>query len=318
MYVSKSHVSKSAVRTLPWAPLGLVVSIAAAGCGAMPPTPAARSLYVDAEKVVGTGEQLGWVIDQHEVDEALPEVLPSVCQVPEEDRLSLIRWLEARIEAEGGSAEAVYRANGGDLGEVEDLLELERIHMVLMAAERAAGEHCPFWLETDEDFEGIHGTRGFTVIAETNGGGGLILRDGQIALGGGGGGRVLPSIGFSETVALGIGVELGGAAAFEETASGSVSVAVQFMGAIPLLLRIRDGLGVIDLEAAPVFRYVDDAVRTPGFRVAIGYGLSTLRGGGFMPHAILWLGYEFQPPRLDFGAEHSIRLGTRVGIDWNP
>jgi hypothetical protein len=39
---------------------------------------------------------------------------------------------------------------------------------------------------------------------------------------------------------------------------------------------------------------------------------------GFMPAIQLWLGYELYPAQGDFAAQHVIRVGTRVGLDWDP
>ncbi len=291
--------------------LGLVA------CASGPRGGAESALYSDLQKVISSTERLDWVVDRHGIEESLPDIMPSLCQVPLESRLATLRFLEAQIAAEGGSAEEIWSQNGHDLGAVEHLLKLERMNLVLQAAMNRAPEDCPFWLEPDEDFNGVHGTQGFTLIAESNGGGGLIIRGGDVALGGGGGGRLLGAWGFDEHITLATGIELGAIAAFRENEDFEREVQAQFMGAIPLLLRLREGLNIFDIEAAPVFRYVDSSVRSPGFRVSIGYGLGALRGGGFMPHAVLWVGYEYQPARLNFEAEHSLRAGTRVGVNWD-
>jgi len=289
------------------------------GCMGLPRRPAERALYVDTRKVVEVNERLGWEIDRHEIADAVPTLLPSVCQTEPEARLGLGRWLAARIVEEGGSAEARYRDNGHDLEEVRHLLRLERTRDLLEAAAEASAEDCPFWLEPDSDFPGRHGSaRRFTLVLESIGGAGLVIRGDDVALGGTGGGRVLGSFGLGDRLALAVGGEVGVVAAFPEDADGNRTLVGNFAGAVPVLLRLRNSLSVVDLEAAPVFRYSGGHLRSPGARLSIGYGLSALRGGGFMPHALLWIGYEWQPPRDGNPAEHSLRLGTKVGLNWDP
>lgn len=295
-----------------------LLGLLASGCSALPSGQASRALYIDTRKVVELGEQLEWVIDEYEIAEALPEVVPSVCETPVEDRLALMRWIDQRIAEEGGSAEAVYHANGNDIDAATDVLRLERIRALLVKAEEVAERACPFWLEPDPDFEGAQNLDSTTIIGESVGSGGLILQDGEVGVGGGGGGRLLLSYGFGSRVTIATGLELGAAAAFPEDEAGNRTLQAQFGGAVPLLLRFWDRLSLLDLEAALAFRYVNDEIGTPGFRVSAGYGLSSLRISRFMPYVVVWVGYEFQPEREGFGTQHSILVGTRVGINWDP
>jgi hypothetical protein len=290
----------------------------ASGCSALPSGQASRALYIDARKVVELGEQLEWVIDEYEIAEALPEVVPSVCETPEEDRLALMRWLDRRIAEEGGSAEAVYHANGRDIDAATDVLRLERIRALLLKAEEEAERTCPFWLEPDPEFEGAQNLDSTTIIGESVGSGGLIIQNGEVGVGGGGGGRLLLSYGFASRVTIATGLELGASAAFPEDEAGNRTLQAQFGGAVPILFRFWDRLSLVDLEAALAFRYVNDSIGTPGFRVSAGYGLSSLRISRFMPYVVVWVGYEFQPEREGFGTQHSILVGTRVGINWDP
>jgi hypothetical protein len=55
-----------------------------------------------------------------------------------------------------------------------------------------------------------------------------------------------------------------------------------------------------------------------GGRAAIGVGLATMRSASFVPYGVLWLGYEVHPGSGSDPADHSIRIGTRVGIDVDP
>lgn len=126
------------------------------------------------------------------------------------------------------------------------------------------------------------------------------------------------SWGIDEHYSLATGFEGGAAAEFPENEAGDRTLVATLYGGVPLLFRARNGLSVLDIEAAMMLRYRQQEVHNPGLRVSIGYGLSTTRGAGFMPHAVLWVGYEWHPARDLDPAEHSIRLGTRVGVDWDP
>ena len=293
------------------------------GCASLPgPTPE-RALYVDTRNIIESGERLDWVVDARAIDDALPEILKSACQVEPAARQHTLDFIDAQrtIESQklgGGSAETIYQRGNHDLGDLSHLLTLERSHRLLAEAIAAAPSQCPFWLEADPDFTGIHGVEGFSLILESNGGGGLIVRGKDVALGGGGAGRVLPAYGFSTTMQLATGLEIGAIAAFPENDEGNRELEAQLTAHVPVLLRMYDGLTIYDFEAAPAFRYLDSTIQSPGFRVSAGIGLATLRGGNFMPHAVLWIGYEYQPARLSFDAEHSIRFGTRVGLNWLP
>ena len=288
------------------------------GCvTALPERTSEAALYMDLRKAVESQEGTGWVVDRHEIDEVLPDVARSVCQAEPAARLGVLRWLEAQIEEEGGPARELF-ARDRD-ADVDGLLTLERTRDVLATAHDSADMDCPFWLESDDAFAGVHGDAArLVLIAESLGGGGLVFRGDEVALGGGGGGRLLFGYGLDVRRTLAIGGEVGGVAELVETGDGGRTLVARFMAGVPILLRTREGLAVVDAEITPIVRFSADRVRPPGVRVALGGGVSTLRLGAFMPHALLWIGYEYQPPWDGGGAEHSIRVGTRVGVDWDP
>ncbi|MEM9194710.1 MAG: hypothetical protein AAGF12_36360 [Myxococcota bacterium] len=296
----------------------ILVSLFLTGCASVPAGNAEQGLYFDVDNIVGAVERFDWIVDRHEIEESLPDTMASLCQTTPATRLRLMRWLEQRIEEEGGSARAVYEQNGRDLGEVGELLRLERVLAVVQEAHARSEEDCPFWLDEDEDFVAEHGIRNFTLVGESVGGGGLIVSDGEVALGGGGGGRLLFSWGFTDRMSLATGLLVGAAASFPEDEDGNRSIEGNVAAAIPIVLRFRNGLGVLDLEAELAFRFQGSELRTPpGGRFSVGYGLATLREGGFMPHAILYIGYEIQPAFEDLKVESSILVGTRIGFNWD-
>jgi len=274
---------------------------------------------LDLRRIVSIEEGTDWIVDRMEIEDAAPAAMQSACQVPERARLGLGRWLDARIEAEGGPAEDAYERAGRDLGAISTLLNLERMRAVL----RYASDHeeeCPFWLEADDSFAGVHSDAGrFVLLLESAGGGGIVVRGDEVALAGGGGGRILAGWGLNWRFTLAAGLEAGGIAGLTENEAGDLTVAGAFAAAAPLVLRIRtDGLFIYGLEVAPTMRFRDTKVNEPGIRAGLGLGISGLRGGSVMPHGLLMLFYEFQPPRHGATAEHSVRVGTAIGLDWAP
>ncbi|MCS6800157.1 MAG: hypothetical protein NZ898_16825 [Myxococcota bacterium] len=290
-----------------------------AGCTPLPSETAARGLYSDARKIVELRAAADWVSDRVEIEEASTSLLRSACLSPEQTHLETLRWVEARLANEADSLRARWLAAGRDLEAVGEALTLERVAAVLRrSAERVQDGECPFWLEPDPAFAGVHGDEGRLVVwFESGGGAALLLGSGRAALGGGGGARALLGHGAGARATLAAGVELGAVAAFPEDARGTRTVAATLAGAVPLVLRMRDGLRVLDVEAAATLRWRSARIEGPGIRTTVGIGFSTLRTRGLMPHALLWLGHEWFAA-ADGSAEHALRVGTRVGLDWDP
>lgn len=300
--------------------LALVAALPLAGCATLPDPPAERALYSDLRQIVETRERVGWIIDDHELDDAMNSALQSVCQTEVEARIGLLDWFDERIVVEGGPAEEAYEEADEDLGEIEELLTLERMKALLERADAAADEQCPFWLSPDPDFTGVQtDTERFVILAESAGGLGILLEDGEVLLGGGGGLRLLPGYGFNDRIVLVGGIELGGTGAISQSSDdGSQDVVARPAGAIPLILRIHDETWLYDVEVAAVTQYHDGTIRTPGFRVAGAVGIGSVRIGSFMPYAMGLVAYELYPEFRDLPFTHSFRLGTRVGINYDP
>lgn len=88
---------------------------------------------------------------------------------------------------------------------------------------------------------------------------------------------------------------------------------------VPLLARFLDGATVFDVEVALSTRLDGiEPLWPPGFRFGFGYGSAGMRVNGVMSTVVFWAGYEFQPERGGFGAEHIVRAGTRFGFDLAP
>lgn len=290
-----------------------------AGCASLPEHPAQRGLYVDLRKAVELSEDTGWFVDRVQLRANAEAALRSACQVEPAMRDDLEAWLGGQIALAGGPAERLYREHGGDLDAADDALTLERTRALLRYASAHAAEDCPFWLTADPEFEGVQGDAGrFVVLAETLGYGSLVLEDGEAALAGGGGGRLLFGHGLGERFTLALGLEVGGVGTFQSEDGGS-SIEPAFGAGVPVLLRWTQFSRIVDLELAPVARLesVGDLL-TPGLRVLVGGGFSTMRASAFMPYGVLSLGYQYHPPDSVGPAEHSVLIATRVGIDWDP
>jgi hypothetical protein len=287
-------------------------------CASLPPTPAGRGLYVDARKALLGESRLGWTVDRVEIEQAAAEVEPSACRVEPAERAALRRWVASRIAASGGPAETQYRA-GRDIDDLDDVLELERIALLLDKVELYMPGDCPFWVEPEPDFEGEHSTmRRFVLIGESMGGASLLFTRGTTRYGGGGAARLLLSYGFSPHLQLALGGEAGGDAILEENADGQLSPAGGFRFGWPAWLRFIDVDRIYDIELAAVTRLDQGRLSPWGGRVALAGGVTGLRRLGFMPALQVWLGYELYPAQDGLPAQHALRLGTRVGFDWDP
>jgi hypothetical protein len=297
-----------------------LLAIALGGCATLPGGRAESALYVDVRKAVALRESAEWIVDRLEVEGIAQSVMRSACQVDAPARERLIGWLDARIADAGGPAEAAYRRNRE--APIDEALSLERVRAVVQYADAHAHE-CPFWLEVDPYFDGVQtDARRFVLLAESFGGGGLILSRGGVRLGGGGGGRLTLAWGLDQRLTLGVGAEVGGIGTFGgEDDSGARALVARFTAAVPLVLRITNLSRILDLELAPNARWSPSDLRLPpGVRVGVAYGVSTVRVGPFMPTAMLYLRYEYLPASRDGidPSEHLILVGTKVGIDFDP
>ena len=304
--------------------LVLVWMSVAAGCVHAPEEASERALYLDLERVVSTRERtVEWVVDRAEAEDALPTLLRSVCKVRPERRASLGRWLDAEIEAMGGSAEAVYLREGRDLDAAEEILRLERVRAMLRYADARAEEDCPFWIEQEEAFRGVHSdAERFVLYLESNGGGWVVFRGDRTYIGGGGSARVSAGFGLSDRLTLMIGAELGGqgiiggeSAGDDGEAAAEQEVAANFVVGVPVVVRAVDASRLYDLELAAIaLTNPQSDLFQPGGRVLVGTGLATPRLGALMPTAVFMAGYEFYPAASGLPTTHLIRIGTRVGV----
>lgn len=298
-----------------------VCTATAMGCVSLPEPPPERALYVDLRSIIQTRARIDWVVDRDELVEASSAIMNTICRTPTPVRRSLYAWLNEQLVLEGGSAKAIYDANGGDLSAAREALTLERVRAALDFADTRVEKDCPFWLQPEPDFDGVQSnTHRFVVLAESMGSAQLVMQDGVVDLGGGGLGRIMPAWGITDRITLAFGLELGVASTFPKTDEGSRSVKPVIAGGIPAILRVHDGTFRYDLEMSAVGRATRnefDGLRYGG-RVAVGAGVATLRIAGVMPYVMAWAGYEYLLPGAGQSETHVVRAGSRVGFNWDP
>jgi hypothetical protein len=188
----------------------LFVCVACLGLAAcattLPPDPVERALYVDTLTLVRSQARDEWTVDRIAQDEIAPGVAWSACQVAPDRRRALLSWLDGQIANEesrlGGDARAAWLARGKELGDVDDLLELQRVRAALASIDERAASDCPFWLEEDPEFIGMQGdAHRFILYVESRGQLALnVQSSGGARFSGGGGGRVLLGGGLSDRV----------------------------------------------------------------------------------------------------------------------
>jgi hypothetical protein len=287
-------------------------------CAPLPTVATQRALYVDARKALRGESRLGWTVDRVEIEDAVAQTEPSACQVTPHDRAALRDWVAARLGAEGGPAAAQYRA-GARLGDLKEPIELERTGALLAEVERHLPGDCPFWLSPDADYRGLHSVaHRFVVLAESMGGGSLSITSGRTRAGAGGAARLFASQGVSSHVQLALGIEVGGDAVLQKSAQGELEPKGAFRFGVPLLARWIDIDRIYDVEVAAVTALTDGVLTPWGARIALAGGVSGLRRIGFMPSLQIYAGYELYPAQRDLPLQHVLRLGTRVGVDWDP
>jgi hypothetical protein len=298
--------------------LGVVCAwLATTGCATLPSDPVERALYNDLRKAVELSEDSGWVADRAQIQVNAEATMRSVCQVEPALRDDLEAWLNGQIALAGGPAERIYRESGGDLGAASAALTLEHTRTLLRYGRAHAAEDCPFWLKPSPRFKGIQGDAGRVVLlAETHGFGSYVVNSHVPAFGGGG--RLLVGRGLGQRLTLAVGGEVAGSGAFVSSA-GKGSLDTTLTVAAPLLLRITRFSRIVDVELAPVARFNpgQDSL-PPGGRVALGVGLTTMRGTAFMPYGMLYVGYEYHPTTHTSPADHTLQVGTRLSVDWAP
>ncbi len=294
-------------------------ALAAADAHTAPLSDQEEGLLLDITAVVTYQRRIDWVSDQAALAAMAPRLVELACA----SRRSSIEGLKAHLTREverAGRVEGRWRAaqergERPDLDDYSDDLERERVLSALLYAEERLGE-CPFWVTPPASFVGRHRDAGrLQLVLETMGSAQVVLNGGEGAVGGSGQGRAIAVWGASLRAGLGAGLEVGAASTFPKGEGGSRTVKAMWSAGLPLIARWWVGAFRLDTELALVGRFPDGDLQSPlvGYRVALGAGVSTLRLAGFLPHVMLWGGYEsyLSPSPVDV-----IRFGTRVGVSW--
>ena len=290
------------------------------GCAALPPAPE-RGLYVDLRQVVASAERLDWVVDDLEVAALRPDIMRSACLTAPAERLALQAWIGSRVTELGGPSATAFAKAGDDAPNLSQIQHLERVGLLLSAASKAV-ERCPYWLESRPDFAGVHADADrWVLLAETMPSLQILLAEGaDTRIGGAGLGRILLGRGISHRLTLAAGFETGLASVISQDDSGELAITPAFAIGLPVLLRFSDGPLRTDLGAAFTARSPEidfDGMRY-GVRWSVGAGVATLRILGVQPYVMLWTGHEYQFARDGDPGQHGIRIGTRVGVNWDP
>jgi hypothetical protein len=113
------------------------------------------------------------------------------------------------------------------------------------------------------------------------------------------------------------GLEFGGGALIKESESGQFTI--NYLPAIPVLLRFRDVDWHYDVELAPVALFqADDTRLSYGGRLGFNVGVSVLRTRGVLPWAGVGIAVEHYVPSGGREAMQFLRGGLRVGLRWPP
>lgn len=193
---------------------------------------------------------------------------------------------------------------------------------MLLAAAETSVKRCPYWLAAEKNFAGVHADADrWVLLAETMPSLQILLVEGVATrIGGAGLGRILLGRGISHRLTLAAGFETGLASVVGQDSAGELSITPAFAIGLPMLLRFSDGPLRTDLGLAFTVRSPDidfDQVRY-GVRWSVGIGVATLRVLGVQPYVMLWSGHEYQLARAGDPGQHGIRIGTRVGVNWDP
>ena len=285
---------------------------------------AVTSLVFDVRKVVEIQAASGWKIDRYEYEKMMPDTLLSVCPTTDEVRGFALAELAREVTRLGGPLEEALKRNNNEIGELKDLLFATRAHHTLAEAVRRAPSECPLWITPKTSFRSIQtGVDRFTLTAE-GGGTGMLQYSADhpegttgFTLGGGGGGRLLLGRGFNHVWSVRTGAELN-VIALVKRDEASTSLPLQFLGAIPIVVRYTDISWHYNVEVAPLGLVTEDDSRIRyGFRFGAMLGISTLQVRSFIPWAGVGGAVEVFPEVDGRSMLVNLKGGDRAGVDWD-
>ena len=288
--------------------------------------PSQKALLLDLELIVRAQESTGWLLDEIHFVQMKPRILEMTCQLQLEPLKLLDQKLKVEIKRVGSVNQrwSTLKTKGDsvDLDQFSTDLRFERIQRAL-AIGITHRKQCPFWLSPKPLFRGLHrDANRWQLIIESMGGGKVAFQNNDWLVGGSAHGRFLVSHGFNLNQGIALGLEGGVDSLFPRDDQGQRGVEATWLLGIPFLYRGWSDNLRLDTEITALVRLKDQSIdeisNNPlyGFRISQGVGFSALRILGFLPHFMLWVGYESY---WDEGTQylHVIRLGTRVGINWS-
>jgi hypothetical protein len=297
---------------------------------ASPPVPAAaapavgvseasvQALLFDLERIVAAEESSGWLLDDVAQDAIHRDVMDSLCRATPDVR-SAARSRLAQQSAAAGDPRALYERAGAQLSsDVKRALSTQRTLAALDRGLALADPQCPFWVRPDPEFRGMQSMRDRWIINFDTGGTAQLRRtQREWSVGAGGFGRVLGGYSFTRVSVLG-GIELGGGALVVPNTQPTAFV-VNYIPAIPVLLRWHSNAWNIDLEAASVGLFQAGNTRLSyGLRGGITIGVSGLRVRGILPWVGIGVASEYHFENSDRPEAWYLRSGLRVGGVWDP
>lgn len=285
---------------------------------------AVDSLVFDVKKIVEVQAASGWKIDRYEYEKMMPDTLLSVCRTTDETRSRALAQLDREITGLGGPLDEALKKNGNKIGELKELLFVTRVRHTLGEAVRRAPSECAMWTLPEPKFRSVQsGVDRFVLTAE-GGGTGLLQYSAKhpegttgFTIGGGGGGRLLLGRGFGHVWSVRTGAEIG-VIALVQRDKETTSLPLQFLGAIPLIVRYTDISWHYNVEVAPLAMFTEsDPVLRFGARVGVMIGISALQVRSFIPWAGVGGAAEVFPETDGRSMLVNLKGGVRAGLDWD-
>jgi hypothetical protein len=293
----------------------LASALGASAAGASPPD---EALIHDLSMIIETQQAAGWKIDRYEYEDMMPDALQSVCATTDATRIAARDRLGRRIDALGGPVEEAYRRLGRRESAIKNLLFTTRIFTLLTEAMRRAPTECPFWITPSPAFRGLQTDAGrFTLSFESGGLFALSYLNQRVMPGAGGSGRLVFGRGFDERWTLLAGPEFGAIALFQQDES-STNFPINFVVALPVVLRHHDISWHYEVELAPIGYFTSTEPR-PSYGARIGglIGISTLKVRRIIPWGGVGVGVEYVFGNQVRPMTMSIKGGIRLGFNWD-
>jgi hypothetical protein len=257
------------------------------------------ALLFDLARIVAAEENSGWLLDESAQNEIHRDVMESVCRSTPEVRARAEQQVREQSATAGDPRALFERAGGRRSSEVDAALEAQRTLAALQRAAAAAPRECPFWVRPDPEFRGLQSTRDRWIINFDTGGFG----------------RVLGGYSFTR-ISLLAGAEFGGGALVVPNSHPTAFV-VNYIPAIPVLLRWHRDAWNLDLEAASVGLFQAGNTRfSYGLRGGMTIGVSGLRVRGILPWVGIGVASEYHFENSARPAAWYLRGGLRVGGVW--